>query len=296
MKKIVLLGFVAILSFSSFAQKVEGVAYYIESIDMTKPIEEMNKNLDSAKNADPERAARMNGMQKGLTEFMKSFERTETELYFTPNESFYQEREKELTEDEVNGEQNMFMRWKPENDKVYKTIEEDKTVTTKDFMGKKFLVHDTVKDYQWKVTGKSKMIQDYMCMQATYTDDTLMNVEAWFTPQIPVSIGPRNYGGLPGLIVELVIKPIKDSTETEEPKSSGRGGMRQMRMMMNHMQSNFTITLEKIEFREIKNKEIKEPTKGEVVEGGEAAYNKLMMDKVKEMQEQGGGRGGYRRH
>jgi GLPGLI family protein len=26
---------------------------------------------------------------------------------------------------------------------------------------------------------------------------------AWYTPQIPVSNGPRNYHGLPGLIMEV---------------------------------------------------------------------------------------------
>lgn len=299
MKKHILLIIGVIIGVQSFSQQREGVVYYIESIDMDKPIEEMNKNMDSIKKANPERAGMMDGYTKGITEFMKSFEKTETEMFFNEQSAFYKEREKELTEDEVNGEVNMFMRWKPETDKVYTNLEENRNVTTKDFMGKMFLVQDSLKDYKWKVTGESKMIQEYMCIKATYTNDTSMNVEAWFTPQIPISIGPRNYGGLPGLILELTISPIIDtSTTTLQERASkkdgkgGRGGMRQMKMMMNHMQSNFTVTLEKIEFRELKKSEIKEPKKGEVVEGGEEAYNKLMMDKVKEMQEQGGGRRG----
>jgi GLPGLI family protein len=28
-------------------------------------------------------------------------------------------------------------------------------------------------------------------------------IEAWYTPQIPLNIGPRGYGNLPGLIIEL---------------------------------------------------------------------------------------------
>ena len=29
-------------------------------------------------------------------------------------------------------------------------------------------------------------------------------ITAWYTPQIPVSHGPAEYGGLPGLILELI--------------------------------------------------------------------------------------------
>ena len=33
-----------------------------------------------------------------------------------------------------------------------------------------------------------------------------VNVVAWFTPEIPIATGPSWYGGLPGLILEIVEK------------------------------------------------------------------------------------------
>lgn len=44
--------------------------------------------------------------------------------------------------------------------------------------------------------------------QTSSTNDTetvidTVEVEAWYTPEIPVSHGPDNYWGLPGLILEL---------------------------------------------------------------------------------------------
>ena len=36
-----------------------------------------------------------------------------------------------------------------------------------------------------------------------------MNIAAWYTPEIPVSQGPDNYWGLPGLILE-----VNDGTTT----------------------------------------------------------------------------------
>jgi GLPGLI family protein len=62
----------------------------------------------------------------------------------------------------------------------------------------------------WKLTNESKIIDGYTCYKAT-NEYIVVNskgtfkhpVIAWFCPQIPISIGPRGYGGLPGLILEL---------------------------------------------------------------------------------------------
>src|SRR5690625_6130896 len=55
------------------------------------------------------------------------------------------------------------------------------------------------------------MIGHYTCMKATtngsgYTATRGVfnkTVEAWFAPSIALPLGPKNYGGLPGLIMEL---------------------------------------------------------------------------------------------
>lgn len=79
-----------------------------------------------------------------------------------------------------------------------------------DFMGDVFLVQ--YKPIKWQVTQKTKRIGNYICYKAT----TLKIVEnkegkitrvitAWYTPQIPTNFGPKQYYGLPGLILELQI-------------------------------------------------------------------------------------------
>lgn len=61
----------------------------------------------------------------------------------------------------------------------------------------------------WVLTNESKIIDGYTCYKATneYIVDNgkifKHPVVAWFCPQIPISIGPKGYGGLPGLILEL---------------------------------------------------------------------------------------------
>ena len=105
MKKLslIVLSFICVTSFS---QNKEGQITYIESLDMTEKIEEMNEGMDSLKKSNPERAAMMGGRTKYIEEFMKSFERTETVLYFKNNETIYKEKSAELTESEVNQEAN----------------------------------------------------------------------------------------------------------------------------------------------------------------------------------------------
>ncbi|MBR9913938.1 MAG: GLPGLI family protein [Algicola sp.] len=88
-------------------------------------------------------------------------------------------------------------------------------------------------------------------------------VTAWYTPQIPVSIGPAEYHGLPGLILEV---------------TADRTVMLCTKITMNPQEK---ATIEK-------------PKRGEVVTRDE--YNQIMKDKIEEMREMYGGRGRGRRN
>ncbi|MCK8480876.1 GLPGLI family protein [Psychroserpens algicola] len=86
-------------------------------------------------------------------------------------------------------------------------------------------------------------------------------VTAWYTPQIPVSAGPADYHGLPGLILEV--------------------------------QADKTVMLcTKIIMNPQDKETIEKPEKGEVVTRDE--YNQIMKDKIEEMREMYGGRGSGR--
>lgn len=103
---------------------------------------------------------------------------------------------------------------------LYKNIGEQAYIQEKDLMGKGFLVQDSLRVYDWELTGNSKKIGEYEVQEAKFsrivdskkfsmgmeemelTKDTI-NVTAWFAPQIPVSHGPADFWGLPGLILEL---------------------------------------------------------------------------------------------
>ena len=78
---------------------------------------------------------------------------------------------------------------------------------------------------EWSITQETKMIGNYQCFKAVARqkvrdDKPTRMVEAWFTPMIPVNFGPKEYFGLPGLILEISHDQffIKATSITLNPK------------------------------------------------------------------------------
>jgi len=70
----------------------------------------------------------------------------------------------------------------------------------------KFIVKVENKN-DWLLSNDSKEIDGYTCFKATKTklliDGRTINITAWYTTKIPLHFGPKEYFGLPGLIIEL---------------------------------------------------------------------------------------------
>jgi GLPGLI family protein len=77
--------------------------------------------------------------------------------------------------------------------------------------GDGYLVEQKLDTLPWVITSETKDIGGYQCYKATYTFDFInarkktvtRTITAWFAPSLPYSHGPKNYRGLPGLILEL---------------------------------------------------------------------------------------------
>lgn len=108
-------------------------------------------------------------------------------------------------------------------------------LTERNFLDKKFLIVDEI-NTNWVLDRKSKTIGSYTCylarleIEPIFKNEKTKTIEAWYTPDLPYPIGPTEYGGLPGIIVELrtdyfilVIDEIKlnkkDATTIEQPTS-----------------------------------------------------------------------------
>ncbi len=68
---------------------------------------------------------------------------------------------------------------------------------------KTYFVEDCFPEFKWEVKSEQKIILGYKCIKAEIPNYFDRQVEAWFAPEIPISNGPEEFLGLPGLILEL---------------------------------------------------------------------------------------------
>jgi GLPGLI family protein len=227
-KKIALIAFLLPLFLNLQAQEFQGVATYQSKTSTAEFKERMKNNKDIT----PE-------MQKRMEERMKSmFEKTFV-LNFDKSASIYKEEEKLELNGENNGRMGMMRSMMGVSGTYYKNVKEKTYTEDKEFMGKEFLVKDSLPKLQWKMESETRNIGGYNCFKATATltvseldmdafrpkreedkkaeetkdkktsmlDNIFKTKEAvitaWYTPEIPVNQGPDKYWGLPGLILEI---------------------------------------------------------------------------------------------
>lgn len=211
------------------AQEFQGMAVY-ESKTSTS---DFKSRMEGNREMTPD-------MQKRIEERMKKmFEKTFI-LNFDKSASIYKEEERLDAPGQGSGGMRMMSSMTGGGGTYYKNVKEKSYTVDKEFMGKEFLVKDSLPNLKWKMEGETRMIGGYNCFKATAvrpaskTDfrnlrprredaaatkpaDTdkktsLLDaldmpketvITAWYTPEIPVNQGPENYWGLPGLILEV---------------------------------------------------------------------------------------------
>jgi len=191
------------------------------------------------------------------------------QLIFNAEESLY----KPIIEDEEDQEFSnagggMRMRFRTQNVETYLNYNLGMLIQKQEFMGKDYLIEDSVKVSPWKFGSEVKTILGYECKQAYYTDEVQLNVNgeirtekreitAWFTDKIRPFLGPERFNSLPGTVLALDIN----------------GGERVMVAI-------------KVDLRELKKNELKAPEKGEKIT--QEAYRKMVEEQMKRMNTNGG--------
>nr|WP_315174990.1 GLPGLI family protein [uncultured Flavobacterium sp.] len=156
-KIILLLTALVLTSIGLKAQEFQGMAVY-ESKTSTA---DFKTRMEGNKNMTPE-------VIKGIEERMKKmFEKTFI-LSFDKSASIYKEEEKlEAPGQGGGGGMRMMASFTGGGGTYYKNVK-DKTYTVdKEFMGKEFLVKDTLTHMKWKMEGETRVIGGYNCYKAT---------------------------------------------------------------------------------------------------------------------------------
>ena len=69
------------------------------------------------------------------------------------------------------------------------------------FDEKEYLTEEPLEELNWKIGKRKREVSGYQCLEATAKRANGSVVVAWYTPDIPVSEGPAEFNGLPGLIL-----------------------------------------------------------------------------------------------
>ncbi len=128
---------------------------------------------------------------------------TDNELYilkFNQTESIFQPLP--FMENDANPN----LKWVISQGKYYTNISEPVVMHQLYIFGDTYRVKKN-NDFDWQILGKNKTIQNFNCILAVSKVEIrpghIIEVEAWFAPEIPLPFGPKGYGGLPGLILGL---------------------------------------------------------------------------------------------
>ena len=192
-----------------------------------------------------------------MKNMIPEFRTNQDMLVFNASESLH----KPIIEDEEDqfdnggGARMRFMR--PMNE-VYVNQEQSKRILLQDFMGKKYLIEDSLSVMPWKFGNETKEISGYACKQASYyNEERKQTIVAWYTDQLRPFLGPENFNTLPGAILQV---DINDGERI--------------------------ITAKNIELRALKKNELKAPSGG--TKTTQQEFRKMMSEQMERMRANGG--------
>ena len=116
------------------------------------------------------------------------------ELYFNDSLSAFKPQESDLVEK---------MSWSTTKNVVYQNQLNKKRITEKKIWGESFIIADSIRSFNWKMTDSKRNICGYNCRKAVWQANDSTRIYAWFCSELNSSIGPESFGGLPGTILGL---------------------------------------------------------------------------------------------
>lgn len=222
MKKDVLIASFLLMSFLAKAQEFQGKAEYFSKRIVKKRTEKVE--ADPKSKMDPQ-------TEQAFQDALKRASEKKYLLTFSKTECLYEEQENlEKPQKPAEGEISFSVSFSGEG-KKYINVKDQKTIVEDEIFGKEFLILETLVKPDWKLVDETKKIGEYNCFKAELVipvsekqrqqyeeflkkeekKPALFKMEepkdkiitAWYTPEIPVSFGPNNQWGLPGLILEI---------------------------------------------------------------------------------------------
>jgi GLPGLI family protein len=88
---------------------------------------------------------------------------------------------------------------------VYSDFDKQLATSQKKVFEKIFLVKDSVRKIQWKITGETRNVAGFECRRANALIMDSIYVVAFYTDEIVTAGGPESFSGLPGMILGVAL-------------------------------------------------------------------------------------------
>ncbi|WP_291099066.1 MULTISPECIES: GLPGLI family protein [unclassified Flavobacterium] len=275
------------------AQEFQGMAVY-ESKTSTA---DFKARFEGNKDITPE-------MQKNIEERMKKmFEKTFI-LNFDKSASIYKEEEKLDAPGQNGGGMRMMGNMMGGGGTYYKNVKSKSYTVDKEFMGKEFLIKDSLPNLKWKMEGETRVIGGYNCFKATAirpvstsdfrnfrpkkVDDKKEEPKKGDAASVDTKDKKTNFMDNIDMPKEVAITAWYTP---EIPVNQGPEGYWGLPGLILEVSDGKTIILCSKVVLNPKNKvEIKAPTKGKEISQKE--YDETVVKKMEEMRDMNQGRGG----
>ena len=139
-----------------------------------------------------------------MKNMIPEFRITRDQLFFNSSESLYKPVEEDDDTDVDNGGMRMVIQ-RPKNE-TYVNQSASKRILLQEFMGKKYLIEDSLKVQPWKFGAETKEVKGYPCKQASfYNEERKQTIVAWYTDKLRPFLGPESFNTLPGAVMQVDI-------------------------------------------------------------------------------------------
>jgi GLPGLI family protein len=144
--------------------------------------------------------------REDMKAMIPEFRTNQDQLFFNASESLYKPVEEDDEEADMSTGGGMRMRMMRPTNIIYIDQANSKRIMEQEFMGKKYLIEDSLKLTPWKFGDETREVKGYLCRQASfYNEERKQTIVAWYTDKLRPFLGPENFNTLPGAVLEVNI-------------------------------------------------------------------------------------------
>lgn len=118
-------------------------------------------------------------------------------LIFEKDKSVFQYNSRDANND--------FLSSYADNNTVFMDLRNNYRLSRKNVLGNQYLLEDSIRKINWKITDEMREIAGYSCRRANAIIQDSIYIVAFYTDEISTMSGPESFSGLPGMILGVAL-------------------------------------------------------------------------------------------